>query len=193
LEEEVEVERFEQVQGDVQSGDGFSLEDGVEPAACFELFDLLQGEVPDLVGAAVGEDLCCVGGAFQGRVVHEDDFVVRGELDVDLDGPGPSRFAVLRAARVFSGACPEAPRWATAISGRSGDGCCTVTRFSSALSWGWRTGTGKARALPPPTTRKTDTAPTTNPTRRNRTSHVRVMCQALPQVERKRCHFNHFA
>src|SRR5699024_1950884 len=88
LEEEVEVERFEQIQGDVQGGDGFSLEDGVEPAAGFELFDLFQGEVPDLVGVAVGEHLCCVGGAFQGRVVHEDDFVVRGELDVDLDGPG---------------------------------------------------------------------------------------------------------
>src|SRR5699024_9563397 len=84
----VEVQALQPVEGLVEGGNGFSLEGRVEPAAGVDVLDLFQCQVGDFVGVEVGVDLFDVGGAFQGRVVHEHGFAVGGELDVDLDGLG---------------------------------------------------------------------------------------------------------
>ena len=60
-----------------EGGDAGAFEFRIEPASGVECAELVEGEVADFA--------CAVGGAVDGGVVHDDEFAVFGELDVEFD------------------------------------------------------------------------------------------------------------
>jgi len=67
-------------EGFVEGGDACAGEAGVEPTAGIE-----AEEVEELV---VFDASAAVGGALEGFIVNDDDCVIGGELDIELDGLG---------------------------------------------------------------------------------------------------------